>query len=149
MPRGNLCLRGLMPNWEVYKKAQGKRGGRKIWASLNATKRPYLLLIGKLLKNAGFEVSLRYEILFDRNSFSIGLRASEDGLVLTRFGTGATGLRLPTFCKYFEINGRFTVESVDRDGDIWILPLSRKTEEQQLNGFRDNDRTEKQPAQRR
>ncbi len=106
-----------MANWELFDR-------RTLIAGLNGSCAQPILYIGKDFREAGFDENLKYELLFDRASLSIGLNPS-----LSRNGysvrkqNGQRRISLRGFCSYFGLNKKYRVESYSREGDMWILPL--------------------------
>jgi hypothetical protein len=119
-------------DWKTFKKVPFRRGGNKTLGTLSADARRPILLIGALLREQGFDVTKRYELLFDEDSVAIGLREST---AVNAFKVGcqrnaahsskAYSIQAIGFCKYFGLNKRYTVRRVKQQNDgVWVLYLA-------------------------
>jgi hypothetical protein len=107
--------------WEQFTKHS--KDLLRIIASLNGTAKVPRLSIGKVLTNAGFDVAARYDVYFDADTRRLGLKMSDTGFRLMT-GTGGTYFTFTSVCRYYKLNKRYTVASFEREGDMWVLPLT-------------------------
>lgn len=110
-------------NWEVF---TGGGDKRRYMASLNAD-------LGRLnisvkLVRAGFNPSKRYDLLYDRESNTMGLREAMNGFKVSRVGHRGAGYAIAcqSFCRHFGLAGRYEIAewSHNMDDSIWALPLT-------------------------
>jgi hypothetical protein len=104
---------------------KGKKG---IVASLDGCRKDAKLRIGRLLVEKGFDLTLTYDLLFDAETRTIGLRPAANGS--GRKVYDCSNLRyvyLGTFCRHYGLDGRrYIVRECRLDNNIWQLPLSEK-----------------------
>jgi hypothetical protein len=112
-----------MPNWELWRERPLKSKRTGVYASLNANVKNPMLTIGKLLRDNGFDSELRYALLFDRTTLSVGLRSSEIGRKITVGGSGSHFLPVRAFCQHFGLTKNYEVLGISKDEDIWVLKL--------------------------
>ena len=111
-------------NWEEFEFFESPGKHNPVIASLTVHPNG-LLNIGKKLKDAGFDTTLRYKPLFDKDKFFIGLCPDENGYKVTKHSPRVDVMRIRKFCEHFNITGKFRVKSFEKDGDIWVLPLTQ------------------------
>lgn len=109
--------------WELFDQAKHGRGTLGIIASLNGTTANPKLSIGRVLKDAGFDINVRYETYFNTTATAIGLKPAEQGLAIAH-SSDNTHLSFTAFCRHYKLNKRYAVKSFERDGDMWVLPLT-------------------------
>lgn len=121
-----------MPNWEEFKKIPFRRGGRKTIATLTGDVRRPILLIGALLREQGFDVTRKYELLFDRDAMAVGLRPST---ATNAFKVGhqrnaahtsdAYSIQAIGFCRRFGLTKRYTATRAEQETDgTWALYMT-------------------------
>jgi hypothetical protein len=106
--------------WELFKH-KGSKGSPGVVGSIGSNGS---LLIGKELKLSGFDLSLRYSLLWDRESQSIGLKPDGNGYKVVSIGAWQHGIRIYRFCSHYGLTGRYRIARFEREGDIWVLPLT-------------------------
>lgn len=88
-----------------------------------------VLIIGRPLRDAGFDVDSRYELLFDRETQKMAVRPALIGYKVNRQSSqGSYCLRISQFSQRFSLAGkRYVARTFERDGEAWILPLVEET----------------------
>jgi len=106
-------------NWETFNSTRLNKV-----ATLNgSTKQPNLTFNGSLRKE--FTEGDRVELLYDKESNSIGLQKGETGYKVV-FAGGQLCIRMLAFCRHYELHKSYIVKEFSKDGDILVLPLTER-----------------------
>jgi hypothetical protein len=111
-------------SWELF-----EEGCSKTIASLYGSSRTKRLSIGVLLRGAGFDVTKRYALYFDRSPLRIGLAESSEPHAKKIYVSNATSssqIYMGGFCAHFGITDQLTAYKFERDeSGMWVLYLRK------------------------
>jgi hypothetical protein len=94
-------------------------GNTKIVASLARNE----LYIGSVLREAGFDTSLKYDLYFDADRRRIGLKPSSKGFKCFLSEHNGPRFRVSRFVERFGLQGNHQIMDYEREGDMWVLML--------------------------
>ena len=80
------------------------------------------LWIGKGLRDAGIDLSVRYDFMYDSNERLIGMMPADNGYFV-RGLPRSPYITITAFAKHFNLTNNENILRFSRDGNIWILHL--------------------------
>lgn len=83
------------------------------------------LYIGRLLIEAGFDISRHYWLFFDEDGGRIGLKPMPKGFKCYVSSKNGPRFRVSAFCERFNLKGHYTVDDFTFEDQMWVLPLRK------------------------